>query len=66
MMDLAVKRLKERGVTISPDIVNVAERLCLIEHIDHDRFKNENRMALYNEIYSLYALNRTEHLSVFG
>ncbi len=58
MMDLAVKRLKERGVTISPDVTNVAERLCLIEHIDHDRFRAENRLALYNEIYSLYALNQ--------
>jgi len=60
MIDLAVKRLKERGVSISPDIVNVAERLCLIEHIDHDRFKNENRIALYDEIYSLYALNELD------
>ena len=58
MMDLAVTRLKERGVTISPDVVNVAERLCLVEHIDHDRFRAENRLALYEEIYSLYALNQ--------
>ena len=40
--------------------MNVAERLCLIEHIDHDRFKNENRIALYDEIYSLYALNELD------
>jgi hypothetical protein len=60
MIDLAVKRLKERGVAISPDVVNVAERLCLIEHIDHDRFRNEDRIALYDEIYSLYALNELD------
>jgi hypothetical protein len=60
MIDLAVKRLKERGVAISPEIVNVAERLCLVEHIDHDRFRNENRLALYEEIYSLYALNELD------
>ena len=60
MMDLAVKRLKDRGVAISPDIVNVAERLCMVEHIDHDRFRNENRVALYDEIYSLYALNELD------
>lgn len=60
MMDLAVKRLKERGVAISPDIVNVAERLCLVEHIDHERFRAENRLALYDEIYSLYALNELD------
>ncbi len=60
MMDLAVRRLKDRGVAISPDIVNVAERLCLVEHIDHERFRAENRLALYEEIYSLYALNELD------
>ena len=60
MIDLAVKRLKDRNVAISPEIVNVAERLCLVEHIDHDRFRNENRLALYDEIYSLYALNELD------
>jgi hypothetical protein len=60
MIDLAVKRLKDRGVAISPEIVDVAERLCLVEHIDHDRFRNENRLALYEEIYSLYALNELD------
>jgi len=57
MLELAVKRLRERGAAISPDIVNVAERLLIVEHIDHDRFRSENRLALYDEIYSLYALN---------
>ena len=57
MLDLATKRLRERGVVISPEIVNVAERLCIVEHVDHDRFKQENRIALFDEIYSLYALN---------
>ena len=60
MLDLAVKRLKERGVTISPEIVNVAERLCVVEHIDHQRFLGENRLALYDEIFSLYALNQLD------
>jgi hypothetical protein len=60
MVDLAVKRLKERGVVISPDIVNVAERLCIVEHIDHERFRAENRLALYDEIYSLYGLNELD------
>lgn len=57
MIDLASKRLREKGVFISPDIINVAERLCIVEHVDHDRFKQENRLALFDEIYSLYALN---------
>ncbi len=30
------------------------------EHVDHDRFRNENRLALFGEIYSLYALNERE------
>ncbi|HEY5884227.1 MAG TPA: hypothetical protein VIT88_06035 [Pyrinomonadaceae bacterium] len=60
MLDLAVKRLREKGKFISPQIVDVAERLCLVEHIDHDRFRNENRLALYQEVYSLFALNQLE------
>ncbi|HEX6046821.1 MAG TPA: hypothetical protein VFZ22_20180 [Pyrinomonadaceae bacterium] len=60
MLDLAAKRLREKGVPISPDIVDVAERLCVVEHVDHDRFRNENRLALYDEIYSLFALNELD------
>ncbi|HKO43995.1 MAG TPA: hypothetical protein VJU84_12025 [Pyrinomonadaceae bacterium] len=60
MLDLAVKRLREKGKFISPQIVDVAERLCLVEHVDHDRFRNENRLALYQEVYSLFALNQLE------
>jgi len=60
MIDLAVKRLREKGTFISPQIVDVAERLCLVEHVDHDRFKLENRLALFDEIYSLFALNEPD------
>ena len=60
MLELANKRLRDKGVFISPDVVNVAERLCIVEHIDHDRFRLENRLALFNEIYSLYALNELD------
>jgi hypothetical protein len=60
MIDLAVKRLREKGAFISPQIVDVAERLCLVEHVDHERFRNENRKALIDEIYSLYALNEVD------
>jgi len=60
MMDLAAKRLRDRGITIPQNIVEVAKRLCIVEHVDHDRFRNENRSALYEEIYSLYALNQLE------
>ena len=60
MLDLAAKRLREKGVPISPEIVDVAERLCVVEHVDHHRFRNENRLALYDEIYSLFALNELD------
>ncbi len=60
MLDLAAKRLRDRGVFISPQIVDVAERLCIVEHTDHERFRAENRRALFEEIYSLYALNELD------
>ena len=60
MIDLAAKRLREKGKFISPQIVDVAERLCLVEHIDHDRFRLENRLMLFDEVYSLYALNELD------
>lgn len=60
MLDLAVKRLSEKGVSISPDLVDVAERLVVVEHVDHERFRAENRLALYDEIYSLFALNELD------
>ncbi len=60
MLDLAAKRLRDKGVTISPQLVDVAERLCVVEHVDHQRFRDENRLALYDEIYSLFALNDTD------
>jgi hypothetical protein len=60
MIDLAAKRLGEKGNFISPQIIDVAERLCLVEHVDHDRFRLENRLALFDEIYSLFALNEPD------
>ncbi len=60
MVDLAAKRLRDKGVAISPQIIDVAERLCLVEHVDHDRFKLENRHDLFHEIYSLFALNELD------
>ena len=60
MIELAAKRLRERGTFISPQVIDIAERLCLVEHVDHDRFRRENRLALFDEIYSLYALNELD------
>ena len=60
MLDLAAKRLRDKGVAISPQLIDVAERLCVVEHVDHERFRAENRLALYDEIYSLFALNELD------
>jgi hypothetical protein len=60
MLDLAARRLRDKGVFISPQIVDVAERLAVVEHVDHERFKLENRLALFQEIYSLFALNELD------
>ncbi len=60
MVELAAKRLRDKGFPVAQNLVDIAKRLCLVEHIDHDRFRNENRIALFEEIYSLYALNELE------
>ncbi|MBA2340901.1 MAG: hypothetical protein H0V88_10925 [Pyrinomonadaceae bacterium] len=60
MLDLAAKRLRDKGVVISPQLMDVAERLCIVEHVDHDRFRRENRLAIYEEVFSLYALNKLD------
>lgn len=56
-LDGAVAQLEAKGISVSPDIVNVAERLCLVEHADHKRFMSEDRGALLGEIETLYELN---------
>ncbi|HEX8475660.1 MAG TPA: hypothetical protein VF666_16675 [Pyrinomonadaceae bacterium] len=60
MLDLAAKRLQDKGKFISPQIVDIAERLCVVEHSDHERFRNESRLALYEEVYALFALNELD------
>ncbi|MDT7689417.1 MAG: hypothetical protein QOE46_2176 [Acidobacteriota bacterium] len=60
MLDLASGRLKAKGQNISPEIVDIAERLCVVEHIDHDRFRREDRRTLYEEVYALYSLNELD------
>jgi hypothetical protein len=57
MLNEAAARLAQHGKVISPEIVDAAERLCIVEHTDHKRFKTENQASLYNEIFTLYALN---------
>lgn len=60
MLDLASKRLKEKGKIIAPEIVDIAERLCVVEHTDHDRFRREDHATIYREVYALFALNELD------
>src|SRR5438552_558252 len=57
MLDAAAARLAQDGVSVSPDIVDIAAHLCIVEHTDHKRFKNEDHTVLFPEILALYALN---------
>jgi hypothetical protein len=59
-LDNAAARLRSQGMTIDPEIVDIAEHLCIVEHTDHSRFLKEDRAALFNEILSLYALNEPD------
>jgi hypothetical protein len=56
-IDAAREKLRLKGIYISPQIADIAERLSTVEHVDHQRFWNEYQPQLYNEIFSLYALN---------
>lgn len=60
MLNLAAKRLRDKGVSIPSNLIDIAERLCIVEHADHIRFRSENRQALFEEILSLYALNELD------
>lgn len=56
-LDAAAAELAAKGLPIDPAIVDAAERLCFVEHVDHGRFKRESRPELLDEIGALYALN---------
>jgi hypothetical protein len=57
VIELAREKLRERGVTIQPKVADMAERLATVEHVDHQRFRNEYHPNIYNDIFTLYALN---------
>ena len=56
-LDAAAASLAAEGMQIDPSVVDAAERLCFVEHVDHKRFKRESHPALLDEIGALYALN---------
>ncbi len=58
MLETAAQRLASDGQKISPEIINVAEHLVIVEHTDHKRFLNEDRGKIYPEVLTLYARNQ--------
>jgi hypothetical protein len=56
-LDDAAAELASKGERIDPSVVDVAERLCHVEHTDHKRFLTEDAASLFKEIRALYALN---------
>jgi hypothetical protein len=60
MLDHAADRLKGKGKIITKEIVDIAERLCVVEHVDHGRFRAEDRGKLYEEVYALFGLNELD------
>ena len=56
-LDEAARKLAMLGEPIDPAVVDVAERLCHVEHTDHKRFLSEDSASLFEEIRTLYALN---------
>jgi hypothetical protein len=57
VIEIARDRLKEKGIHIQPKIADIAERLATVEHVDHMRFRSEFHQNIYNDIFTLYALN---------
>jgi hypothetical protein len=57
VIDAARFELQNKGFMISPLSADMAERLCIVEHVDHARFRNESHPDIYNDIFTLYAFN---------
>jgi hypothetical protein len=56
-IDIAREKLRQKGFSIAPNIADMAEKLTIVEHVDHYRFRNEYHPNIYNDIFTLYALN---------
>ena len=56
-IDAARENLKKKGIIISPEVTDMAERLSIVEHVDHLRFRTESHPVIFNDIFALYALN---------
>ena len=56
-IEIARDRLRTSGYFIQPKVADIAERLATVEHVDHLRFRTEFQPNIYNDIFTLYALN---------
>lgn len=57
VIDIARERLRSRGILIQPKTADIAERLAAVEHVDHLRFRTEPHKDIYDDVYTLFALN---------
>ncbi len=57
VIDISRERLKTKGFPIQPKVADIAERLATVEHVDHLRFRTEFHPNIYNDIFTLFALN---------
>lgn len=57
VIEIARDRLREKGINIQPKIADIAERLAAVEHIDHIRFRTEQHKVIFDDVYTLFALN---------
>jgi len=57
ILDTARANLQKKGIFISPEVADMAERLSVVEHVDHLRFRTEYHPSIYNDIFALFALN---------
>lgn len=57
ILDTARANLQKKGVFISPQVTDIAERLAVVEHVDHQRFRREYHPNIFNDVFALFALN---------
>ena len=57
VIEIARDQLRTKGYSIQPKVADIAEHLATVEHVDHTRFRTEFVPNIFNDIYTLYALN---------
>jgi hypothetical protein len=57
VIEISRQRLSQKGISIQSGVADIAERLATVEHVDHDRFRKEYQKNIYDDIFTLYALN---------